>query len=305
MVADGGILIGTAYLREPYGEHTAIYGYKDPDYRGVLAVSPEYLTEMARAAVRLGWQMTAHTAGGGAIDALLDAYEAVNRETPIAGLRFTVTHGNFPNARAIERARPSAWAWPSTASRRGITLTGRPSKMPSGPGRMRDFIPLRSLFDAGVVVAGGSDHMIRFDSRSSHQPLQSILRDVDGNHPADLGRGGVLGPEQAVSTRRGAPYVEWLSFEEKRKGSIEPGKLADLVVISNDLLSLPGRRDQGHRGSGNGGGRKGGLYEPPFVTMSSTTSRMLGGRLMVRLQTLDLRIGVRVPASQPFFRIDS
>ena len=48
VVADGGILIGTAYLREPYGEHTEIYGYDDPDYRGVLAVPRENLIEMAR-----------------------------------------------------------------------------------------------------------------------------------------------------------------------------------------------------------------------------------------------------------------
>ena len=43
-IADGGILIGTAYLREPYGEHTEIYGYHDPDYRGVLAVPRENLS---------------------------------------------------------------------------------------------------------------------------------------------------------------------------------------------------------------------------------------------------------------------
>jgi predicted amidohydrolase YtcJ len=73
VVADGGILIGTAYLREPYGQHTEIYGYDDPSYRGVLSVSRENLIEMARVANRLGWQMTAHTTGGGATDALLDA----------------------------------------------------------------------------------------------------------------------------------------------------------------------------------------------------------------------------------------
>jgi predicted amidohydrolase YtcJ len=72
-IVDGGILIGTAYLREPYGDSTEVYGYHDPSYRGVLNVSPENLTEMAKTANRLGWQMTAHTTGGGAIDALLNA----------------------------------------------------------------------------------------------------------------------------------------------------------------------------------------------------------------------------------------
>src|SRR6185312_7779183 len=58
VVADGGILLGTAYLREPYGEHTELYGYHDPGYQGVLSVPAENLVEMAKTADELGWQMT-------------------------------------------------------------------------------------------------------------------------------------------------------------------------------------------------------------------------------------------------------
>ena len=126
VVVDGGILIGTAYLREPYGDHTEIYGYDDPDYRGVLSVPRENLIEIARTANRLGWQMTAHTTGGGATDLLLDAYEAANRDTPIAPRRFTVTHGNFPDARAIERARATGRRFDS--SPHGCTSTAPPSR---------------------------------------------------------------------------------------------------------------------------------------------------------------------------------
>src|SRR5437588_3026066 len=163
VVADGGILIGTAYLREPYGENTGIYGYHDPEYQGVLGVPRENLNEMARVANRLGWQMTAHTTGGGATDALLDAYEAANREKSIMGRRFTVTHGNFPNSRAIGRAQQMGVAFDCQPA--WLHLDGAAIKDVFGPARMRDFLPLRSLFAAGVVVAGGSDHMIRFDSR--------------------------------------------------------------------------------------------------------------------------------------------
>src|SRR5262249_18766536 len=156
MVLDGGILIGTAYLREPYGEHTEIYGYRDPTYRGVMNIPQENLNEMARTANRLGWQMTAHTTGGGATDALPDAYEVPNRGNPILGRRFVVTHGNFPNARAIERARQMgivfdcqpAWLYADADAIKDVF----------GPERMRDFLPLRTLFEKGIVVAGGSDH---------------------------------------------------------------------------------------------------------------------------------------------------
>ncbi len=240
VVADGGILIGTAYLREPYGEHTAIYGYHDPEYRGVLSVPRENLVEMARVANRLGWQMTAHTTGGGATDALLDAYEAANRERPIADRRFVVTHGNFPDAHAIERARRLGVAFDSQPA--WLHLDGAAIQDVFGPARMRDFLPLRSLFQAGVVVAGGSDHMIRFDSRNAINPFNPFFgmwmavtrKTTDG---AVLGADQTITREQALRmwTLNGA----WLSFEEKTKGSIEPGKLADMVVISKDFLHCP------------------------------------------------------------------
>jgi predicted amidohydrolase YtcJ len=239
-IADGGILIGTAYLREPYGTNTKIYGYDDPDYRGVLAVPRENLIEMAKQANKLGWQMTAHTTGGGATDALLDAYEAADREQSIRNRRFTVTHGNFPNREAIARS-----------AKLGVVFDCQPAWMyydaPTlkdvfGPARSADWMPLRSLLDAGIVVAGGSDHMIRFDSRKAINPYNPFFemwmaitrRTIDG---------ATFHPEQAVTrlealrmwTLNGA----YLSFEERSKGSIEPGKLADMVVISKDFLACP------------------------------------------------------------------
>ncbi|MCC6366563.1 MAG: amidohydrolase [Bryobacterales bacterium] len=239
-VADGGILIGTAYLREPYGEHTEIYGYKDPDYRGVLAVPKENLTEMARTAVRLGWQMTAHTTGGGAIDALLDAYETVNRETPILGRRFTVTHGNFPSEESIARAARMGVAFDCQPQ---WYYFDAPALAPAfGPARMKQFQPLRTMLAKGVVVAGGSDHMIRFDSRTSinaYNPYWAMWmtitrKTIDGS---TLNPGEALTREQAL--RLWTINSAYLSFEEKTKGSIEPGKLADMVVISEDYLTCP------------------------------------------------------------------
>lgn len=239
-VADGGILIGTAYLREPYGEHTELYGYKDPDYRGNLSVARENLIEMARTANRAGWQMTAHVAGGGAIDALLDAYEAADKERSIQGRRFTLTHANFPNKEAIARAK-----------RLGAVLDCQPAwhhydgpaiKDVFGPARMEHFLPLRWLLDAGVTVAGGSDHMIRFDDREAINPYNPFfgMWMAVTRKTAD---GSVLQPEQRI-TRKEALRMwtvnsAYLSFEEKAKGSIETGKLADFVVVDRDILACP------------------------------------------------------------------
>jgi hypothetical protein len=239
-IADGGILIGTAYLREPYGMNTAIYGYSDPDYRGVLAVPRENLNVMAQEANRRGWQMTAHTTGGGATDALLDAYELTDREKSIRDRRFTVTHGNFPNKDAIARAK-----------KLGVVFDCQPAwlhfdaptlKDVFGPARTADWMPLRSLLDAGIVVAGGSDHMIRFDSRKAINPYNPFF-EMWMAITRRLADGSTLHPEQSVTrlealrmwTLNGA----YLSFEEKIKGSIEPGKLADMVVIDKDFLKCP------------------------------------------------------------------
>jgi len=105
---------------------------------------------------------------------------------------------------------------------------------------MRDFQPLRSLFDAGVVVAGGSDHMIGFDARKAINPYHPFLgmwmaitrQTIEGTD---------MEPEQKISReealRMWTLNAAYLSFEENTKGSIEPGKLADFVVISKDFLS--------------------------------------------------------------------
>jgi predicted amidohydrolase YtcJ len=239
-IVDGGILIGTAYLRAPYGLNTKIYGYVDPDYRGVLAVPKENLFEMARVADELGWQMTAHTTGGGAIDLLLDAYEAADKIKPIRGRRFAVTHGNFPDPRAIARAAKLGVAFDCQMA--WHHLDGPALKDVFGPDRMRNFLPLRSLIDAGVVVVGGSDHMIRFDPREAINPYHPFFgmwmavtrQTVDGT---------VLNPEQRI-TREEALRMwtingAYLSFEENLKGSIEPGKLADMIVVTKDYLTCP------------------------------------------------------------------
>jgi hypothetical protein len=107
---------------------------------------------------------------------------------------------------------------------------------------MKSFLPLRSLIDAGIIVVGGSDHMIRLDARDALNPYHPFFgmwmavtrRTVDGR---------VLNPEQRV-TREEALRMWTINgaygtFEESLKGSIEPGKLADMVVISKDYLTCP------------------------------------------------------------------
>ena len=176
----------------------------------------------------------------GATDALLDAYEAADREKSIRDRRFTVTHGNFPDERAIARAKKLGVAFDCQPA--WHHLDGAALKDVFGPARTAQFLPFRSMLDAGLVVAGGSDHMLRFDSRQAINPYNPFfgMWMAITRKTAD---GAVLHPEQGVTrmealrmwTLNGA----YLSFEEKIKGSIEKGKLADMVVISKDFLNCP------------------------------------------------------------------
>jgi predicted amidohydrolase YtcJ len=234
---DGGILIGTAFLREPYGSNTRIYGYSDPDYRGVLALPKENLFAMARTANELGWQMTAHVTGGGALDLLLEAYENADRIKPIRERRFNVMHANFPNAQAVERAKRLGVIFDSQIA--WLHADGDALKDVFGPERMSHFLPFRTLIDNGLKVVGGSDHMIRFDPREAinpYHPFYGMWMAITRKTVS----GAEINPELRI-TREEALRMWTINgayngFEETIKGSIEPDKLADMVVISQDYL---------------------------------------------------------------------
>ena len=210
------------------------------DYRGVLRVPLEKIAAIVELAAERGWQMTAHTTGGGSTDALLTAYETVNRKHPLKDRRFTMTHANFPNGEAIRRAKAL-----------GVVLDMQPAwhhydgpalSQVLGPERMAFFHPYKSLFDAGIVVAGGSDHMVKFDSREAINPYNPFF----GMWMAVTRRaadGAVYNPEQKITREQALSMwtlnAAYLSFDEDVKGSLEPGKYADFVVIDRDILTCP------------------------------------------------------------------
>ena len=107
---------------------------------------------------------------------------------------------------------------------------------------MRYFIPLRSYLDAGVIVAGGSDHMIGHDKNRAVNPYNPFLS-MWIAVARKTTQGKAVHPEERITRAEalcmhtiGAAYLQ---FADDTRGSLEPGKLADLVVIDRDYLTVP------------------------------------------------------------------
>ena len=234
------MLTGSAYMRQPWGL-SDIYLIRDPEYRGVRMIEPERLNEAVKIAVDNGLQFTAHSVGDGAVHTLLDAYEEANKTTPVRPTRPCITHCNFMSREAIEQmARLGVVADIQPA---WLYLDARTLSAQFGDERLRYFQPLKTIFENGVIAGGGSDHMQKIGSLRSINPYNPFL----GIWTTITRRArlfdGQLHPEEALSREQAIRFYTannaYLLFLEQQVGTLEPGKLADLIVLDRDLLTCP------------------------------------------------------------------
>ena len=238
---DGGMLTGSAYMKRPWGV-SAAYGIDDPTYQGMVYVEPDKLYEMAKYALSKELQFTAHSVGDGAVERLVDTYERIAKEDfPVNEKRPCVTHCNFMSEAAIEKMATHGIvadlqpAW--------LYLDGRTLLKQFGNERLEYFQPYQTLAEKGVTVGGGSDHMQKVGSLRSVNPYNPFLGmwTTLTRHPRWMGES--LHPEQIIdradAIRLYTINNAWLTFEEKEKGSLESGKLADFIVLDRDILECP------------------------------------------------------------------
>ncbi|MBS0266823.1 MAG: amidohydrolase [Planctomycetes bacterium] len=237
---DGGMLTGSAYMKQPWGV-SRIYSITDPDYRGLRFIDPEKLTAIARLALEHDLQMTAHSVGDGAVQTLIDAYAAINRDLPVRDRRPCITHCNFLSASAIDQMRDlgivadlqPAWLW----------LDGQTLLTQFGQERLAYFQPYRTLFERGVIIGGGSDHMQKIGSLRSVNPYNPFLGMWIALTRSPRRSDGPLHPEQKLTREQALRLYTinnaYLTFEEREKGSLEVGKLADFVILNQDFLTCP------------------------------------------------------------------
>jgi predicted amidohydrolase YtcJ len=240
MFQDGGMLTGSAYMREPWGI-SRIYSISDPHYRGMLFIEKEALREYVRTAVESRLQFTAHSVGDGAVHNLIDVYEEIDRSVSIRATRPCITHCNFMSREAIERMAKlgvtcdiqPAWLY----------LDARTLQDQFGFDRMRWFQPLKSLFASGVIAGGGSDHMQKIGSLRSVNPYNPFLGMWTTITRRAKGYDGQMHSEEALSREEAIRMYTmnnaYLLFLDKVAGSLEAGKLADMIVLDCDLLTCP------------------------------------------------------------------
>src|SRR5258707_792021 len=224
-LVDGGFEGGhmRAAYEEPFG--------KGGKFKGIQVVPLADYVAAVRELNRLGWRVATHAVGDAAIDQVLDAYAAADRDRSIRGKRWSVEHffigrpDHYPRVKALDlvisaqdhlyRAGPSL-----------IKYWGRE--------RAEQVTPVRSFLDQGILVAGGTDSPV-----IPYNPFWAMYHFISRETISD----GVYGANQRI-TREEALRVftinnARLSFEENLKGSIERGNLADLFVLPADILPIP------------------------------------------------------------------
>jgi predicted amidohydrolase YtcJ len=241
IVADGGILIGTSFMRRPYGAAARdLYAVDDPEYRGFLTLTPRQIASAFAIGHRLGWQMVAHVTGDAGVDVVLDAIEAAQKANPAPDRRHTLLHAYFVSRETAIRA-----------ARLGVLVDTQPAwhykdadalSKALGRDRLAHFIGLRTWRDAGVEVAINTDHMFGLDPNDSLNPFNPFLTMYSAT-TRRTESGQVIGEGEAVSReealRMMTSAAARFSFDERNRGSIETGKLADFVVLDRDILTCP------------------------------------------------------------------
>ena len=227
---DGGVEGGR--LRWPYnivpGEQT------DPNYRGVLLLPPggedEYV-EGLKLIADAGLQAQTHAVGDETIDLIVRAYGKVNAGKPIRPLNWAIMHLFHPSDEAL---KGMADIGITATMQNHPVLLGHNQRRWWGDERAAYAIPIRKTIDAGVLVGGGTDGPV--------VPVDPFLS-IWWMTTRQVLKGYVLGNEHSITPKQALQLYTInnarIMGTEKDRGSIETGKLADLAVISQDILSVP------------------------------------------------------------------
>ena len=220
---DGSLVGRTAAMSAPFEG--------DPGNSGYLQAGADQLTEMIVEAHRAGWRVAAHAIGDRAIDLALDAFADAADQYPRARPRHRIEH--FAAARPDQVARAAKLGVVAVGQGRFASELGDGMLAAVGANRAAWLYRQRSLLDAGMVLPGSSDRPV-----ASGAPLLGIHDMVNRR----TGTGAPFNIAEAITAAEALRAYTWGSAyaakQERIKGSISPGKLADFTVLSEDPTAV-------------------------------------------------------------------
>ena len=223
---DGSLGARSAAMLEDYSD--------DPGNRGIIVTDPEVLYKKVLACHRAGFQVATHAIGDRANRVVLDTYQKVLEEEPGSGLRHRIEHAQILSPGDIGRFA-SLGVIPS------MQFTHCTSDMPwagdrVGESRLEGAYAWRSLMNAGSRIPGGSDYPVE-----SIAPLLGIYAAVTRQDLSGSPAGGWM-PDQRLTIEEAVRAftidAAWAAGQEKERGSIEKGKLADLTILGADIMKI-------------------------------------------------------------------
>ena len=229
----GGIKLGVdggfegGLMRDPYERPWDENG----TFRGLQTMDTERFVATVRELNRQDWRVATHAVGDAAIDLVLNAYEKANSDRSIANRRWSIEHAFIGRADHLPRMKALAVA---ISAQHHLYLAGPSLVKYWGAERAALTTPAKMYLEAGLPVSSGSDAPV-----VPYPPLWTLYHFIT----RDTITGGVLGAGERVTRQQALQMATinnaWLNMEERTKGSIEPGKLADLVIVSEDPLTCP------------------------------------------------------------------
>ena len=224
---DGGMTLRTAMMRDVYPD-------SHDNYRGIAQQTPERLKQLVSIANKSNWRVGVHVVGDLGVDQVLDAFEAADKEKPIRDRRFILIHASLIRPEQMDRARAlgvrvdfqNVFMWDKAATVERFL----------GKATADRALPTKTLIDRMGLdnLGAGTDFPV-----NPINPFLNIYIMVTRKDP----NGNVYGASEAISREQALRlYTSAASrymFDEGRKGTLETGKLADLAVLSADIMSVP------------------------------------------------------------------
>ena len=224
---DGGMTLRTAMMRDVYPD-------SHDNYRGIAQQTPERLKQLISIANKSNWRVGVHVVGDLGVDQVLDAFEAADKEKSIRDRRFILIHASLIRPEQMDRARAlgvrvdfqNVFMWDKAATVERFL----------GKATADRALPTKTLIDRMGLdnLGAGTDFPV-----NPINPFLNIYIMVTRKDP----NGNVYGASEAISREQALRlYTSAASrymFDEGRKGTLETGKLADLAVLSADIMSVP------------------------------------------------------------------